>query len=108
MIHRIDVRMLPLAREGAAGLDPVGQSLRHQIQEFAPDPPAITTSRIFLIDTDANRDELEGAARMLLADAIVESAQLSEASLKDDSDHSRIEIHLKPGVMDPVASSTEM
>jgi len=43
----------------------------------------------------------------LLADPVVESAQLVREAMKDNG-CSRIEVHLKPGVMDPVAASTEM
>ena len=44
-----------------------------------------------------------------MADPIVEDANVSTSSERVvDAAESRIEIHLKPGVMDPVASSTEM
>src|SRR5690606_5641029 len=66
-------------------------------------------SRIFLIDTDADRSALRRAANELLADPIVEQAELIERQTRPmDNGRSRIEIHLKPGVMDPVAASTEM
>ncbi len=107
MIYRIDVRTLPSARGGQSSTDPLGASLRHQIQEFGHETGPIQTARIFLLDTDANHDQVERAAKTLLSDPIVESAEvLREAPV--DSEHSRIEIHLKPGVMDPVAASTEM
>ncbi|MBA3269672.1 MAG: phosphoribosylformylglycinamidine synthase subunit PurS, partial [Acidobacteria bacterium] len=64
-------------------------------------------SRIFLIDTDAPRDHVQRIARELLADPIVEQAELI-LDAPADSGRSRIEIHLKAGVMDPVAASTEM
>src|SRR5207302_3482216 len=63
---------------------------------------------IFLIDTDADQAAVQRVARELLADPIVEDATLVDRGLRDDDAHSRIEIHLKPGVMDPVAASTEM
>ncbi|HEY2588240.1 MAG TPA: phosphoribosylformylglycinamidine synthase subunit PurS [Tepidisphaeraceae bacterium] len=107
MIHRIDVRTLPPARGGEAATDPLGQAIRHQIQEFGASVGAVSTSRIFLIETDAPRERIAAAARELLADPVVEDAHLMEAPPNDDG-HSRIEIHLKPGVMDPVAASTEM
>src|SRR4051812_35197987 len=51
-------------------------------------------------------------SRELLADPIVEDAQIVDQSQLDssgpDDTRSRIEIHLKPGVMDPVAARTEM
>src|SRR5436190_14900900 len=103
MIYRIDVRMTPPARSAEPGSDPLGQSIRHQIQEFGTAVGAIVTSRIFLIDSGAARAQMERAACELLADPIVESAEIIDESSRDN-DHSRIEIHLKPGVMDPVAN----
>jgi phosphoribosylformylglycinamidine synthase len=67
----------------------------------------IQTSRIFLIDTDADTDGVERIARQLLADPIVETAEIFSKQI-NDAGMSRIEVHLKPGVMDPVAASTEM
>jgi phosphoribosylformylglycinamidine synthase len=103
MIYRIDVRTL-LA---AGTLDPAGEAIRQQIREFGTTVGPIHTSRIFLIDSDAPRETLEPAAKSLLADPVIESAELSE-KFATENVSSRIEIHLKPGVMDPVANSTEM
>ena len=100
MIHRIDVRT-------KLGADTTGQSLRTQIAELGITVGPITTSRIFLIDSQADAPQLHRAANELLADPLVESAELITTPSKDP-DTSRIEVHLKPGVMDPVAASTEM
>src|SRR5256885_15537521 len=105
MIYRIDVGAALRPREGAAG-DAVGESIRQQIAEWGVKIGPISTRRIFLIDTDAQEREVEEIARELLADPVVESAQVVEAM--SDNGCSRIEVHLKPGVMDPVAASTEM
>src|SRR5688572_13370136 len=107
MIYRIDVRTTALARGGEAAVDPVGEAIRQQIKEFSPAVGAIETSRIFLIDTDAPREHVQRVAGELLADPIVEQADLI-LEPPADSGRSRIEIHLKPGVMDPIAASTEM
>src|SRR5690349_21350617 len=107
MIYRIDVRTASAARGGEAAVDPVGEAVRHQIEEFGTRVGPIHTSRVFLIDTDASREQVQGAATELLADPVVEAADLV-LSPAHDSGKSRIEIHLKPGVMDPVAASTEM
>src|SRR5579884_732340 len=106
MIYRIDVRTTPLSRGGQAAVDPVGEAVRHQIQEFGARVGPITTLRIFLIDTDSSRPDVERAASELLADPVVERAELVEGDGRDEA-QSRIEIHLKPGVMDPVAASTK-
>jgi phosphoribosylformylglycinamidine synthase subunit PurSL len=99
MIHRIDVR--------AADDDPVGRSVRQQILEMGWTVGAVSAARVFLIDSDMDQSQARRVAGKLLADPIVESADLI-LQAPDDRDKSRIEIHLKPGVMDPVAASTEM
>ena len=107
MIYRIDVRTLPPAREGtAAAIDPIGESIRQQIREFGDDVGPINTRRIYLIDSDASESDIKRVASELLADPIVEAAEVISSFAK--STGSRIEIHLKPGVTDPVAASTEM
>src|SRR5437763_7095047 len=108
MIYRIDVRTAPPSRGGEAGTDPVGEAVRQQIREFADHVGTITTRRIFLIDTDADEQQVRRVAQELLADPIVEQAELVSSRGGEDHNVSRIEIHLKPGVMDPVAASTEM
>src|SRR5687768_15354194 len=109
MIHRIDVRTAALAHDGEAGVDPVGEAIRHQIQEFGRRVGLITTARVFLIDTDASAEQVQRVSRELLADPVVEQANLVSLEVANDPPNvSRIEIHLKPGVMDPVAASTEM
>src|SRR4051794_6312843 len=100
MIFRIDVSSL--------GIDRTGESVRQQIAELGVgDVGSINTSRVYLIDVDAPCAEVERVAFDLLADPIVERAELISDQAPDNTG-SRIEIHLKPGVMDPVASSTEM
>src|SRR4051812_35291006 len=104
MIHRIDVR---LASTSTPDSDPLGEAVRQQIREFGSDVGPIATRRIFLIDTDADEKQIRRIADELLADPIVERADLLPAKTQP-AGGSRIEIHLKPGVMDPVANSTEM
>src|SRR5687768_2100613 len=117
MIHRIDVRTAARDRGGDAAVDPLGAAVRQQIIEYGADVGPVTTSRIFLIDADTDHEQMRRAARELLADPIVESAELVDGN-GDPEAHgfsrgtrsrntSRVEIHLKPGVMDPVAASTE-
>jgi phosphoribosylformylglycinamidine synthase len=101
MISRIDVR--------SSGPDPLGESIRQQIRELGHDFGEIRTARIFLVEipSDAHPNDVRRIARELLADPIVEEAQIV-GTVEEESRGSRIEIHLKPGVMDPVAASTEM
>ena len=107
MIYRIDVKTMPVARDGRAAVDAVGEAIRHQIAEFGTTVGPIETARIFLVDTAADTDQVRKVAGELLADPVVDRAELITAGADDDG-HSRIEVHLKPGVMDPVAASTEM
>jgi phosphoribosylformylglycinamidine synthase len=106
MIYRIDVQTASSAPGGAA-VDPLGEAVRHQIREFGKTVGKISTARIFLVDADADRAGMTQAASELLADPVVESAHVVTTA-PNDQGCSRIEIHLKPGVMDPVAGSTEM
>src|SRR3954469_4679935 len=112
MIYRIDVRIAPPARGGDASADPAGDDVRPQNDELGTIDGPITTRRGFLIDTDADPSQVERAARELLADPVVETAEVTSAADARDATpadgQSWIEIHLKPGVMDPVAASTEM
>ena len=111
MIYRIDVRTAPPARGAEAAGDPVGEAVRQQIKEFGTHVGPVATRRIFLIDTDAGAQQVQRVARELLADPIVEQAEIIDAKAQATAGRngqSRIEIHLKPGVMDPVAASTEM
>ena len=98
VIYRIDVRR--------AGGDPLGVSLAEQARAFGFDAGAIRTERVFLLDTDVPRAHVERAATELLADPITEIATLVEPAHALPGP--RIEVHLKPGVMDPVADSTRM
>lgn len=102
MIYRLEVR----SRPSAQGIDPQGEPVRQQIADFGFDSGPIQSARVFFIETDANRAAVERMARELIADPIVETWQLIDKAPADTT--SRIEVHLKPGVMDPVATSTEM
>src|SRR5437867_13343800 len=98
MMYRIDVRTAAPARSANdAAADPLGQSIRQQIIEFGTDVGPVSTARIFLIDADASHDQMQRAARELLADPIVETAELVESDTPANESGSRIEIHLKPG-----------
>jgi phosphoribosylformylglycinamidine synthase len=108
MVYRIDVRTKP-APDASTNInsDPVGNAVRQQIAEFGTRTGPISTARIFLLETSADRQSVQRIADELLADPIVETAEVF-GSAPRDAGKSRIEIHLKPGVMDPVAESTEM
>ena len=102
MIYRIDV----FPAQSTTTADFSGDSVRRQIAEFGVQVGKVSTRRIFLVDTDAAQDDVQRIARQLVADPIVEQAEIVASAPAEAG--SRIEIHLKPGVMDPVAASTEM
>lgn len=105
MIYRIDVR----TRTAAGEVDRAGEAIRREIAELGTKVGAIATWRIFLLDTPASETQISKVAEELLADPIVEEAVVvGGGPSAPDPGQSRIEIHLKPGVMDPVADSTEM
>jgi len=101
MVYRIDVR------PAASSTDPQGESVRNQIKELGTDPGPVRSARIYLVDADSDQKQIDRAARELLADPIVESFEIFSQP-RAQARGSLIEIHLKPGVMDPVAASTEM
>ena len=100
MIYRIDVS----PRD--PGHDPDGRAASKLIAGAGLGEFKLTASRVFFIDSDAPADQIERLGRELLADPIVEKFQIV-TSAAVDSDR-RIEVHLKPGVMDPVAASTQI
>jgi phosphoribosylformylglycinamidine synthase len=105
MIYRIDVR----TRAAEGEIDRAGEAIRREIAEMGTKTGPIATWRIFLLDTTASPQQIAQISAELLADPIVEEAVVINAQHAARDDHqSRIEIHLKPGVMDPVADSTEM
>lgn len=104
MIYRIDVQ----TRTAAGEVDRAGEAIRREIAELGTKVGPIVTWRIFLLDTTASEEQILKVAEELLADPIVEEAVVVGEGKSTDPGQSRIEIHLKPGVMDPVANSTEM
>ncbi len=104
MIYRIDVRT-----RTDGGVDRAGEAVRKEIAQLGATLGPISTWRIFLIQTDAPRAQVARVAEELLADPVVEEAILLDGQAGHSANGKpRIEVHLKPGVMDPVASSTEM
>ena len=106
MIHRIDVRAAESARDGRAAADPVGEGVRRQIVELGFDAGEVSADRVYFLDTDADAAQVRDAADALLADPVIESAAVVDDDGGDGETGRLIEIHLKPGVMDPVAAST--
>ncbi len=104
MIYRIDVWAVT---HGPNDLDSAGEAVRKQIAELGKSVGPIRACRIFFLDTDASPADVQRIAGELLADPVVERAEIVHVAPPEPG-KSRIEVHLKPGVMDPVAASTEM
>ena len=69
----------------------------------------VRTGRIFLIEGDLDTADYERIAAELLADAVTERYTINTPCLDDASPKTHhIEVHLKPGVTDPVAASAQM
>ncbi len=101
MIYRIDV----FARDG--GGDPAGQTLLREAKELGYELTHVRAGRIFLIDTSATASQVRKIADELLADPVAETAVIHDGP-SHPADQSLVEVHFKPGVMDPVAASTQM
>src|ERR1035437_4664327 len=105
-VHRIEVRALHPAD------DPTGSGLLNEIRQLGfHEVTAVRSTRIFLLQgpaeilTPAN---LEKIAREVLIDPVTETFGTGVEPSPADEGARAIEVHLKPGVTDPVASRCEM
>ena len=102
-VFRIEVSESPTAGSGGdSGL------LRQFRDHGAIGVERIAASRIYFVEGEIGRTEAERIAGHLLVDPVTETAHVAA---KDDevpmpTGHLAFEIHLRPGVMDPVAEST--
>ncbi len=96
--------------------DPAGAALMSEIHQLGiSEVRQVRTARLFLLqatpmasDADTrelSHDQVRHIAHELLADPVTERAVLGHAPVEDGY---LVEVHLKPGVMDPVAASAEM
>ena len=129
MIHRIDIR----SKEGFG--DPHAEGVFAQIRELGIDAVSqVRSARLFFLAGDLSAEQARQAAEDLLADPVIEQYRIDEgeggggangeaafqaaggangeATGQTDAGQAEggqavIEVHLKGGVMDPVAASTE-
>ena len=102
MIHRIEIRLA----EGVA--DAAGRSIEAQIGELGIDAvSAVRFVRLFFLIGDLSADDAAKVARDLLVDPVIEQYALGDAADGSGVSGPVIEVHLKSGVMDPVAASAE-
>ena len=98
-VHRVEV--WPASGEP----DPQAEDARRHAADHAALPPLqrVRTARVYLIEAALQPDELARIAEKLLADPIAQRAVVGQELRDSDT----VEVHFLPGVMDPVASSTQ-
>lgn len=98
VVHRIEVF-------GTESLDPAGQQIVGAFRQSFPDVHRARTARIYLIEAAAERAAVERIAAELLTDPVNQSFFIGASDTQDNA--TLIEVHYQPGVMDPVAQSTQ-
>ena len=94
----------------SSALDARGREVLADIHRAGfPHVCSVRSSRLFLIETQAQPQTLDTAARALLADAVAETVTCApdtpEIGPAAEPSVAVIEVHYQPGVMDPVALS---
>ena len=100
MIHRVEVTL----KEQFG--DPHAEGVLAQIRELGIDSvSSVRSRRLFFLAGDLDEQQAGRIGAELLADPVIEQCRLGEARAADGA--TVIEVHLKAGVMDPVAASAE-
>jgi len=98
MIHRIEIR----SREGFG--DPHAEGVHAQIKELGiATAESVRSARLFFLVGDLDAAAAQRVATELLADPVIETFTVGSSAAPDGG--AVIEVHLKGGVMDPVAAS---
>ena len=90
-------------RPRAGETDPHGQALQTQAIQALNNITAVHYARVYLIQAPISDEQAQAIAEQLLADPVNQTATLGAQPV--DQQHSMIEVHYQPGVMDPVAQS---
>jgi phosphoribosylformylglycinamidine synthase subunit PurSL len=107
MIHRVDVWTLPQLQSDRSPEAGLRAAIKADFADPNTDPGAVHTTRVFLLDAPELSQEQQAQVLALLSDPIAESATFHKpTNAVAQRQGSLIEVHLKPGVMDPVAAST--
>ena len=96
-VHRIEVH-----RRSDAG-DPVAATVQRDLTSRAPGLRAVRRVEVYLLEGPLDTEDVTRAARELLADPVMQSSVLGAS--EQSTDGAVIEVHPKPGVMDPAAAS---
>lgn len=97
-VYRFEVRTLP------ATADPLAANAVSHAGEKLIGCDGISACKIFLIEAPLSESQANQIAQELLADPINQSVHLGTAPTPEGT--RLLEVHFKPGVMDPVAQST--
>lgn len=98
-MHRVEIR----AKEGFG--DPHADGILAQIRELGIGTvQAVRFARLFFLAGELAEGDAQRVARELLADPVTEAFHVGASA---QGEARVIEVHLQPGVMDPVAASTE-
>jgi phosphoribosylformylglycinamidine synthase II len=99
MIHRVEIR----PKEGFG--DPHAEGVFVHIKELGIRAvTGVRSARLFFLAGELSADDAEQVAAHLLTDPVVEEYRVGSS---DGDGCAVVEVHRKPGVMDPVAASTE-
>jgi len=100
MIHRVEIR----PKEGSS--DPHAAGVANQIAELGIESVAgVAHVRLFFLAGELSEQDARNVAQSLLIDPVVEQFTLGNGNQAGGP--AAIEVHLKSGVMDPVAASAE-
>lgn len=91
-------------RTAADQADPIADRARAAAADQLPAVASLTAAKVFLIEAPLSDDQARQVADELLADPVNQSTHLGSAPVADGA--RLVEVHYKPGVMDPVAEST--
>ncbi|MCX5682902.1 MAG: phosphoribosylformylglycinamidine synthase subunit PurS, partial [Planctomycetota bacterium] len=101
MEFEIEVTFKPGAR------DVHGQEVLRQVRDLGLSRvKSVESARLFYLDSDAPRADVERIARELLTDPVVEQYRISDGARAAADGRPVVVVRRKPGVMDPVAIST--
>jgi len=99
MTHRVEIR----PKEGFG--DPHARGVGAQIKELGiPAVSLVRSARLFFLYGELASADATRVAEELLGDPVIEECRLGSSAANGSA---VIEIHLKPGVMDPVAASAQ-
>ena len=101
MVWEIEVSSKPHER------DVHGEDVLRQVHDLGIESvTGVRSARLFYLDTDAAAEDVTRIAQELLADPIVEDYRISDGDKKAKDPRPVVVVRRKPGVMDPVATST--